>query len=446
MRSSPPRSRRGDSFGSSRGLSLVELMVGMAIALIASLAIFQVFSVSESYKRTTTAGSDALQSGGFSAYLLQRTIAAAGAGFASIPDEDFTKQIAALGCPLNLYRGNTQILGQTTSPYAAAAFPAPFNTINFRLRLVPALIVAGANDNTSDVLIVMGGHHSAAGRPFLSSASTATSVTAENGSVVGINNLSTATQRQYDLLLAIDRDPGTARGNNTTCDFAQASGDPNTASPFTVSSPIALGASFTGDNGFKTASSYYSSTLAVANLGPIPAPPVPGRGPPFIALGVGSDGGIPNTLLSLNLITGYCPTASSTNGCPSVGWVAQGLANNVVAIKAIYGVAADADNLHISTWEKPSGATWGAAALAQNNNNLARLRAVRIAVIARNAQPEKQADDDTAATPRFSPATFTLFGDTSASITFGNPDRHYRYQVFDITVPLRNMLFMAQLK
>ncbi len=41
------------------GFSLVELMVGVIIAIIGSIVIFQVFAVSENYKRTSVAGSDA---------------------------------------------------------------------------------------------------------------------------------------------------------------------------------------------------------------------------------------------------------------------------------------------------------------------------------------------------------------------------------------------------
>jgi hypothetical protein len=67
-----------------------------------------------------------------------------------------------------------------------------------------------------------------------------------------------------------------------------------------------------------------------------------------------------------------------------------------------------------------------------------------LAVIARNAQPEKTADTSTAGNTGFSPATFTLFGDTSVSKSVTNPDRHYRYKIFDITIPLRNMVLMTQ--
>jgi len=41
------------------GFSLVELMIGLVIGMVAIVVMMQVFSVSEGYKRTTTGGDDA---------------------------------------------------------------------------------------------------------------------------------------------------------------------------------------------------------------------------------------------------------------------------------------------------------------------------------------------------------------------------------------------------
>ncbi len=45
------------------GVSLVELMVAMVIALIGTIIIFQVFEASEGIRRTTTRGVDEQQNG-----------------------------------------------------------------------------------------------------------------------------------------------------------------------------------------------------------------------------------------------------------------------------------------------------------------------------------------------------------------------------------------------
>jgi len=63
-----------------KGFGLVDTMVGMVIALIGMVIIFQVFSISEGVKRTTTSGSDAQQTGAISLVYLERSLKMAGYG------------------------------------------------------------------------------------------------------------------------------------------------------------------------------------------------------------------------------------------------------------------------------------------------------------------------------------------------------------------------------
>lgn len=65
-----------------RGFSLVELMVGLAVGLFASIAIVQTMSVFENQKRTTTAGSEAQENGLISLTQLEQDVHNAGAGLA----------------------------------------------------------------------------------------------------------------------------------------------------------------------------------------------------------------------------------------------------------------------------------------------------------------------------------------------------------------------------
>jgi type IV pilus assembly protein PilW len=60
------------------GFTLVEIMVGLAIGMLATMVIMQVFSVFESQKRTTTGASDAVTNGNISFYKIGRDIQAAG--------------------------------------------------------------------------------------------------------------------------------------------------------------------------------------------------------------------------------------------------------------------------------------------------------------------------------------------------------------------------------
>ncbi len=63
------------------GFSMVEIMVGMVIAMLGTIIIFQVFAVSEGIKRTTTNGGDAQQNGAVVLLALERSLKEAGYGY-----------------------------------------------------------------------------------------------------------------------------------------------------------------------------------------------------------------------------------------------------------------------------------------------------------------------------------------------------------------------------
>ena len=65
-----------------RGFSLVEIMVGVLIGLLAVLVIYQVFTFAEGVKRNTTGAADAQQNGLFSTFTLGLELANAGNGIA----------------------------------------------------------------------------------------------------------------------------------------------------------------------------------------------------------------------------------------------------------------------------------------------------------------------------------------------------------------------------
>ena len=62
------------------GFTIIELMVGMLVGLLATIVMFQVFAVSEGQKRTTTGAGDAQQNGVGSVYVLEREARMAGFG------------------------------------------------------------------------------------------------------------------------------------------------------------------------------------------------------------------------------------------------------------------------------------------------------------------------------------------------------------------------------
>lgn len=86
------------------GFSLVEVMVALIIGLIGVVVMFQVFAMFEGQKRSSAAGSDAIGSGSVALYSMQRDIQQSGWGFNAID---------ALGCTLtdpgNLLTGGVSI-------------------------------------------------------------------------------------------------------------------------------------------------------------------------------------------------------------------------------------------------------------------------------------------------------------------------------------------------
>lgn len=114
--------------GQQRGFTLIELMVGVALGLLATVVIAQVFLQSEGNKRTTTGGADAQVSGALALFTMQRDLEMAGYGLAGMPE--------ALGCPVTGTVGGVEVSG-----FKGSADP-----------LVPVLITFGGatTSSTSD--------------------------------------------------------------------------------------------------------------------------------------------------------------------------------------------------------------------------------------------------------------------------------------------------------
>jgi len=131
---------------------------------------------------------------------------------------------------------------------------------------------------------------------------------------------------------------------------------------------------------------------------------------------------------------------------------------DIVNIQAQYGISDAANSNRILQWVNASGATWAAPSVANRN----RIKAVRIAVVARNGLLEKEvvtnscttnlgtvnsgpcAWDDT---PPLAPAGFIASPAPQIDLSKNadgtpNPDwQRYRYRVFETIIPLRNMIW-----
>ena len=116
-----------------QGFSLVELMIGMVLALIAVIVVMQIFQQSERNKRTTTGSSAASMDGAIAVTDLQRDLRQSGLGI---------NNLMQLGCSLTLPSGKTiSNLGPVT--------------IN-----APTTLVAAGDASTDTFLIVYGNGNS----------------------------------------------------------------------------------------------------------------------------------------------------------------------------------------------------------------------------------------------------------------------------------------------
>jgi len=91
----------------NQGFSLVEIMVGMVIALISTVIVMQVFATFEGQKRTTTGGADAQTNGAIALFTIERDLKMAGYGFNSAN---------ALGCTVKRFYNGQVISDLTLAP------------------------------------------------------------------------------------------------------------------------------------------------------------------------------------------------------------------------------------------------------------------------------------------------------------------------------------------
>lgn len=407
------RHRRAALRRSSAGLSLVELMVGLVIALVISLIMFNVFIVAEGQRRTTASGSDAQQSGAIASYLLERNLRMGGSSLA--PDG------GAWGCALSATK--------TTGADAGTRLPlpgslaAPFGSLGLSdLRLVPALIVNASGDATSaedpdsplpDALVVMGGTQP--------SIDTRLQMTAD-GTATSVQVLNSVGLKQNDLLLAIERDSAAPLAVTPTCRFVQATSvivnDPTQPNDHQSADDSGRQIKLTSNSSFTPAAglSGYTKDAVLANVGGSPI---------FRIFALGPSAADPADLRSYDLLDGGI----------------RSLSDGVVNLQAIYGVADLPTNPAVSAWVAPVG-DWGAARLmdgsATSAANISLIRAIRFGLITRSAITERapRAGEEAA-----SPADWAIFGEDATLTITGTRtpgERNYRYFQSDITVPLRN--------
>jgi type IV pilus assembly protein PilW len=370
------------------GLSLVEILVGVAIGLIGIVAIFQAIAVWSKHTATTSSGSDAQVAGTLALFNVERDLKQAGHGFGRAAS-------AVMGCDV------------------ALTDTAPVRAFNFGLR--PAEIAASAGGAPDELRVLYGNSSFYVEEAGFTDATASTKKLRRRGgfkpgdlAVVAVNpGASAATATCQLIQITDDSDPDGYTVAHATTPFV---------SYYAASSPASA-------SRFNNATPPGAATGTIYNLGPQPR-----LDRWYVQPNVG--------LVREDLIGGGPATP-----------VGEGVIN----FKAEYGIDADGNGVIDAT-------EWQASAPA--GNDWRRLLAMRVAILVRSRQFERNRDAGAASgakavTP--DAANPYYFGDPSNKFlmtnvdgspdSFGDTDgvpnnwRFYRYRVYERVIPLRNMLW-----
>jgi len=345
------------------GFSLVELLVGLIIGLLATLVIMQVFSVFESQKRSTSGNADAQTNGSIALHSIQRDVQMAGYG---LPMPSADEDNASLNCnPLPAFDQDND--------------PA---TPDLDVDIFPLMIEDGGSaDGVSDIVTVRFSRTAMGAVPVkiinAANANAAIGLAAENNIGCSDNDIVLISQGPLCRMTRI----------------ADANGDPDTLQNISligstpVGAPIAIGAKIACMGDWQD---YRYEVL--------------------------------NNQLMLN---------------------GDLVVSEVVNMQAQYGLSATANSGVVTSWVNATG-TWAAPTITERN----RIKAIRIAVVARNGLLEKEVVTTSCTTVQgtvnngpcawddtdFSAAPVI---DLSAEANWQN----YRYKAFETIIPLRNMLW-----
>jgi len=409
-----------------RGFSMVELMVAMMIALIAVIIMFQVFETSEGVRRTTASGGDAQQNGTIALYTLQRDLRSAGMGI---------NETAYAGCPLKGY----------DSARTTPAFPP----VGVTMVLSPALITPGATANVPDQLAVFYGSKGQIGN--------ATQLTANMNAGDATSPLQVYSRfgfRPGDLVLLLE--PGSGKDcifvEITSLDAAITNQVNHDNGSYTLSAGASVDSRFNPVGGLTTAvgGGVYggvnsANVTRVYNLGNL-HDDINFPGSQNVTLPVYNVYAIANkTLTVANQFV--IATAGPGAGTPIVSSVAD----NIVHMRVEYGVD-DGSNDPSVPYNTVHVANDGIVdKFTSAVPNWSQVIAIRIALVARSALPEKKIGAGPGCDATTAPPTWS--GDSGGARSFdlsldpsGNPVTDwqcYRYQVFETTVPLRNWIWKS---
>ena len=375
-----------------RGMSLVDILVGMVIGLIGMIIVFQSFNAFEGQKRTTTVTNDAQEGGLMALTTIEREIRLAGFGmfYASNPICNSYRQWAnnavdtvASFMPVTVTNGASNAPDSVTLAFSSSGFGSTPSQVQVTFNGTVAEIVV---DNALGNRVYNVGDYILVGKTG-----------------------SACTRLQVS---------GT-RPSPDNPQFLALKVEPTTAAP--ANPPLANLATLLPSGGYSNEKLTPTSLSVVSNMGQMR------RVTYAVVLDANNNG-----KLQQQDLTG--------------GGAAIDLAEGIVNMQAQYGISTSESVQQVSSWVNASG-SWAAPAFSDQG----RIKAIRIAVVARSQLREKDVVQSVNATCsntsgtnnngpcewRDSVANPAPIIDLSANSEW----RYYRYRVYETIIPLRNVMW-----
>ena len=372
----------------ARGMSLIEIMVGLVIAMLGILVIFSVLAIAEGRKRTTAAASDAQMSGAVALFSIERDIKQAGYGFGTFGAAN------PMNCTVNAHDSLRSSGSQ-----------------DFTFPLATAQITQGAS-GAPDQLAAFYGNTDliVAGKSFTFSTNSSKATSSTLGGRTGL-------LRGNALLIA--GPVGTPAV--LTCQLVEVTGNTN-ADAVTIDHGTGT---YTAQAGGGTVTARYNKTTGPAftngfiyDLGNTPRRNV---------------WSIQNARLVVQDDLHWTDADADGANDPLAVY------DDIVNLQAEYGVAVDSNG----DGALDSIGSWTTTAPP----DMSSVYAIRVGLLARSKQAEKTKVTTTA--PRWAAGSFTMSnadGTTDSDpgdVTAGDPNnwRNYRYRVHETLVPIRNVVW-----
>jgi len=369
-----------------RGFSLIEVMIGVVLALISIVMMFQVQENFDKQRRSIVSGGDSQVSGAIAAFHLERDLRSSGSGF-----------------------GNSAYLGCVVSAHDE------IGSRDFTFTYVPVLITDGAA-GAPDTVSVLAGNSGSPTATFDVAATTPTQTAMKdtrNGLALGdLVVVATPTPAcwlaEVTNLQPVVPDNGRTIGQGAAT-YTRVSTPPQNR--LTGAAGVCAGA------GPWTCTPRFNPAAGSATYNS--APPVYGE-----LRSLGDDPRL--NVWSVDTVRGILQRTETLHESGAATSVADG----VIDMQAQYGLDTNADDV-VDTWQATTP-TW------------AQVRIVRFALLARGQDYDKVAL--TTVAPTWAGGSFTMRNvDGTADVGAGslgvNNWRNYRYSVFEVTVPLRNMIW-----